>query len=515
MRIRVRWLVSAVAVAAASLFCGAKIVRAGSPPVVLSATVGQDVASGRPVLTVMGKGLTKFKGFEFEGPGHSPWDGSVDTVVHKGSTLVLVLPRIAAGSPNGTYFLQAALKDGSTVEIPVPVLDASAPGTLNDLSNPVDWSQLKSVPEGFADGVDDSDHAWAVTDIGDVVRAMGRVGIQTTTPAADLHVSGNEGVVFDGTPGVGGMPVSGSGTRLVWSPGDGAFRAGGVVNDRWDPGRVGNYSVAMGLDTLASGSFSFAMGYGCVAQSGGAFAMGQNCNAQSEYSVALGNATYTYGSAATALGSTTTAGGPDSLATGTGTTAEGISSTSMGETTTAAAYASVVMGRFNVIAGNAMSVVDTDPVLVVGNGTSTTNRSNAFTLLRNGNLTIAGTLTQSSDLRAKKDVAPLTGVLDRLAGVRGVSYEFADTTRSPAGRQIGLVAQEVRDAFPELVREDPAGGLSVAYQNFTAVLLEAVKEQQATIEAKEREITAVREEVAATRKELEELRARVDELLRR
>jgi hypothetical protein len=168
----------------------------------------------------------------------------------------------------------------------------------------------------------------------------------------------------------------------------------------------------------------------------------------------------------------------------------------MGLGTTAQSYASLALGSYNVVAGNSMTPVATDPVLVVGNGTFI-SASNAFTLLRNGNLTIAGTLTQNSDARAKTDVAPLAGVVEKLARMRGVTYRFKDGTAAPEGRHIGLLAQEVREAFPELVAEDSEGKLSVAYGNFAAVLLEAVKEQQATIDAQRKDLDAMAKRLEA------------------
>ena len=44
-----------------------------------------------------------------------------------------------------------------------PGPDLAAPGTLNDPSNPVDWTKLKSVPAGFADGIDHAANIVAVT----------------------------------------------------------------------------------------------------------------------------------------------------------------------------------------------------------------------------------------------------------------------------------------------------------------------------------------------------------------
>lgn len=500
MRIGTRGLV--VAAAAAAVFLGnARVLQAATPPVVSSATASRDTTTGRTVVTVLGRSLTKFGSFVLKDPQAAVVMGTVDTVVRSKGTLVLRLPQLPMGSVNGYYFLEATVAATGEVEtIPVPLFDLAATGTVNDSSNPVDWSQMKGVPAGFADGTDENSSPWAET-MTDVYRASGRVGVGTSAPAAALHVAGNDGVLFGGTVNSGTIPATGAGVRMMWFPKKAAFRAGEALDGIWDEGNTGYWSASFGQQTAASGSASFASGYGC--------------SAVGNYATAMGLSTYAPGANAMALGYSTNAAGETSLATGENTQANGKCSTSMGRNTNAAAYASVALGEYNVAAGTAGSPVATDPVLVVGNGTSFMATSNAFTLLRNGNLTIAGTLTQNSDLRLKRDVAPLTGVLGRIAGIRGVSYEFKDTARSPEGRQIGLVAQEVRAAYPELVREDSRGSLSVSYQNFTAVLLEAVKEQQALLEAKDAEIAAVRRELAEARRSMEERLARIESLLRK
>src|SRR5262249_29445666 len=86
------------------------------------------------------------------------------------------------------------------------------------------------------------------------------------------------------------------------------------------------------------------------------------------------------------------ASGGVSLATGSNTTASGDFSASFGEMTVAQSYGSLVLGRWNVVSGTPTGWTGSDPVLVVGNGTSGA-RSNALTLLQNGNLSTAGTMS--------------------------------------------------------------------------------------------------------------------------
>ena len=52
----------------------------------------------------------------------------------------------------------------------------------------------------------------------------------------------------------------------------------------------------------------------------------------------------------------------------------------------------------------------------------------------------------------------------------------------PETNQIGLLAEDVETVFPEIVHEDKDGNKMVAYIKLTAVLIEAVKEQQEIID---------------------------------
>lgn len=96
----------------------------------------------------------------------------------------------------------------------------------------------------------------------------------------------------------------------------------------------------------------------------------------------------------------------------------------------------------------------------------------------------------ASDARLKQDVATLTGVLAKLDKIRGVSFQWnaqaAALGQATGRREVGVIAQEVGAVFPELVTTlSPQDLQAVDYGKLTAVLLEAIKEQQAQIRALE------------------------------
>ena len=98
------------------------------------------------------------------------------------------------------------------------------------------------------------------------------------------------------------------------------------------------------------------------------------------------------------------------------------------------------------------------------------------------NITSDGTLTTAtSDIRLKENIEPLTNSLEKLLQLSGVTYSWI----GQEGKKIGFIAQEVEKVIPELVftnnnTEDKIKGIHM--DNITAVLVEAIKEQQKIIE---------------------------------
>jgi hypothetical protein len=77
---------------------------------------------------------------------------------------------------------------------------------------------------------------------------------------------------------------------------------------------------------------------------------------------------------------------------GKGTVANGRAATAIGYYTTAPGWAQLALGQYNIGQGDAGAWVPTDDVFIIGNGTSDTQRSNAFTVKKNGDTQINGKL---------------------------------------------------------------------------------------------------------------------------
>ena len=246
----------------------------------------------------------------------------------------------------------------------------------------------------------------------------------------------------------------------------------------------GNESTAMGYDTTASGEASTAMGYSTTASAQGSTAMGKLTTASHQASTAMGQSTTASAAFTTAIGYNTTASGSYSTAMGRYTTASGFTSTAMGWGTTASDYSSTVIGQYNSSGSSATSANSfstSAPAFVIGNGTASNAKSDAFKVMFNGDttvsndLTVSGDVVISSDARLKSNIVSLGSTLPKLLQIDGKSYEMK-------GKQkIGVLAQEIKEVFPELVSEDDNEMLAVNYQGLVPVLINALKEQESKI----------------------------------
>ena len=91
-----------------------------------------------------------------------------------------------------------------------------------------------------------------------------------------------------------------------------------------------------------------------------------------------------------------------------------------------------------------------------------------------GNLWIAGTLSQNSDMRLKTVVSPITDALKAISTFDVFRYKY---NNDKLGRvRIGMSAQQVKIYYPELVFTETDGYYSMDYVSMSAVLVGGVKE---------------------------------------
>lgn len=118
-----------------------------------------------------------------------------------------------------------------------------------------------------------------------------------------------------------------------------------------------------------------------------------------------------------------------------------------------------------------------------------------------------------SDARLKKNVAPLTGALDLLLRLRGVTYDWLDPQKhGSAGPQNGFIAQEVETVFPEWVGTNKDGYKTLIIRGFEALAVESLRELKKKNESLEGRVSELIERLAQEKAEREKLEARLTAL---
>lgn len=151
-------------------------------------------------------------------------------------------------------------------------------------------------------------------------------------------------------------------------------------------------------------------------------------------------------------------------------------------------------------------------IVISSNGDVGIGRTaSGFKLDVNGSLRCFGAVNTSSDARYKTDVHPVTGALETIGALRGVSYEWnhaAFPEKSfPQRRSLGFIAQEVEKVLPDLVTKDAEGYYSVSYSEVIPVLVEATKELRAENAALKAANLALAEKMADFDRQLADLKA--------
>ena len=271
---------------------------------------------------------------------------------------------------------------------------------------------------------------------------------------------------------------------------------------------TGDSSIALGKENWAEGASTVAIGFKNHAAGAGSVSLGQEniawgtTNFTTGYQNVAGDTSQGVGAggSATAMGKYNTASADASMALNRGTSATNQATTSMGLGTTADNVGMVAVGVNNAAgigdptadsyyyADGQYTGANPGVAFVVGNGDVNSsnglagdNPSNAFVVNYDGSATLSGDLTVNSDMRLKSNIMTLGSTLSKLLLIDGKSYTMKS---NEAIEKIGLLAQEVQKAFPELVKQssDKDGTLSVNYQGMIPVLINAIKEQQQQID---------------------------------
>jgi hypothetical protein len=119
-----------------------------------------------------------------------------------------------------------------------------------------------------------------------------------------------------------------------------------------------------------------------------------------------------------------------------------------------------------------------------------------------GGYGVGAAFLEVSDRRFKSNIKPLKNALSKLEKIEGTTY-FNNLSKT---NDIGLIAQDIKEYFPELVKEmdkvDGSSRYAVNYTGFVPVLIESMKEQQIMIKELQEKV----DEIDELKEELENLK---------
>jgi hypothetical protein len=297
--------------------------------------------------------------------------------------------------------------------------------------------------------------------------------LRSGSPAGDrFRIDSAGGVVAIGQLGIGIIPASGAGYRMMWYPFKAAFRAGGThdggAGNYWDDANVGFYSWAGGNLTRASAFGTFAFGDQVVVSGvdGAAFGASNTVSGTAGFSTGASNRCTGFG--CVAMGFTNTAGGQGAVAIGYRVTADCDYCVSLGHRASANGHD----GTFN-----AADQSTTDSLEASANNQFNTRYAGGYRLYTNATTTTGVSLNAGgsswnviSDRARKENFAEVDGedVLFRLRSVPVSSWNYIAEGREV--RHVGPMAQDWHAAFR--LNDDP---LTINQGDFDGVNLAAVQ----------------------------------------
>jgi trimeric autotransporter adhesin len=321
--------------------------------------------------------------------------------------------------------------------------------------------------------------------------------LRSGSPAGDrVRVDSAGGFVAMGTLGIGIIPATGCGYRMMWYPFKGAFRAGttddGGACNYWDDGNIGFYSWAGGNLSRASAFATFAFGDQMVVSGVDGAGFGASSTVSGTAGFSAGASNQCTGFTCVTLGYTNTATGQGSVAIGYRSTANANYAVALGQRASARGFTGVFV---------ISDASTTDSTQASANNQFTGRYAGGWRLYTNATRTAGVTLSAGgstwnavSDRARKENFASVDGeeVLARLRTVPVSSWNYIAEGRDV--RHVGPMAQDWHAAFG--LNDDP---LTINQGDFHGVNLAGVKALDERTERQAERIRTLEAEVAALR----------------
>jgi trimeric autotransporter adhesin len=336
--------------------------------------------------------------------------------------------------------------------------------------------------------------------------------LRSGSPMGDrFRVDSAGGVVAIGQLGVGIIPATGPGERMMWYPFKGAFRAGspgGSGTNAWDDTNIGFYSWAGGYQTQASAYASFAFGDQVVVSGVDAAGFGASHTVSGTVGFATGASNLCTGFSCVAMGYTNRASGQGSVA--------------IGYRVHASENYAVALGhRAHAKNSGAFAWADastTDSLRSTANNQFSTRAAGGYRLFTNAALTAGVTMSAGgstwnavSDQYRKEHFLPVDGedILQRIRQVPVTSWRYiAEEDRTV--RHIGPMAQDWQRAFGF-----SSDDTTINMGDFDGVNLAAVQALERRTAELQQENAALRSQLAELQQQNAAVHAQLTELLRR
>ena len=111
--------------------------------------------------------------------------------------------------------------------------------------------------------------------------------------------------------------------------------------------------------------------------------------------------------------------------------------------------------------------------------------------------------TGGSDLALKKDIVALRDVLQKVLALQPVTWRWKGGEDSKT-KQYGFIAQEVEQLFPDVIKDGQWHGKAAKVMSTHDLLpyaIEAIKEQQVTIESIHKQLHALKADLQTLRQQ--------------
>ena len=154
--------------------------------------------------------------------------------------------------------------------------------------------------------------------------------------------------------------------------------------------------------------------------------------------------------------------------------------------------ASSLVERMRIRSNGRIHMGDISGVPDNGHAVMITGTLHVSSVIRSANDVVA---YYSSDERLKKNIKTIENPIEKVKKLRGVEYEWNDKQDiyEEGTKDSGIIAQDVKEVLPQLVKEREDGHLGVRHDRLVGLLIESVKEQQKQIEELKSEIQELKD----------------------